>query len=220
MKFKSNDEYIAWIKEQDWYQTIPLSCGIKTKGKFRTDIRESFFSKIDFRGKRVLDIGCNSGQYCFMAKRMGASEVVGLDINKKRLEQARIINENEGLDICFLEKDISEASSLGKFDIVLCIAVFTEISDIIGSIQAIKSNIKDVAFIEMDIARPLIYLPSPMEILRKKKSTNIFADARKSKNRWMISPSIGLLRELFGSEFKLKDRGKSVRYRMIEVRKI
>lgn len=220
MKFRSNSDYRAWAEEQDWYQTIPLSCGIKTKGNFRTDIREGFFSKFDFRGKRVLDVGCNSGQYCFMAKRMGAQEVIGVDINKKRIEQARIINENEGLDIRFLERGLDEISSLGKFDIVLCIAVLTETRDIIGSIDALKDSIKDVAFVEMDVARPLIYLPSFREIFLKKKSMNIFADARKSKYGWMISPSMSLLRELFGAEFRLWDRGKNVRYRMIEVRKI
>lgn len=220
MKFKSVDEYKDWVEKQEWYQTIPLSCGISTRGKFRTDLRERFFSKIDFRGKRVLDLGCNSGQYCFMAKRTGASEVIGVDINKRRLEQARIIAENEGLDIAFLEKSIFEIGPLGSFDIVLCIAVLTEITDVVNAIEAMKGSIEDCAFIEMDIASSLIYLPSWRDLLFKKKYINLFAAARKSKYGWMLSPSISLLKELFGSDFEVKDMGKSVRYRMIKIRRI
>jgi SAM-dependent methyltransferase len=35
--------------------------------------------KVDLRGKRVLDIGCRDGLFCFEAEKLGASEVIGID---------------------------------------------------------------------------------------------------------------------------------------------
>ena len=35
--------------------------------------------ELDFRGKRVLDIGCRDGLFCFEAERLGAAEVIGID---------------------------------------------------------------------------------------------------------------------------------------------
>ena len=76
MKYTSTEEYKQWAQSQDWYQSITLSCGYKTPGNIDSEKRIEIFSKYDFKGKRVLDIGCNSGLYCLMAKRLGASEAV------------------------------------------------------------------------------------------------------------------------------------------------
>ncbi|MDL2235309.1 methyltransferase domain-containing protein [Christensenellaceae bacterium OttesenSCG-928-L17] len=42
----------------------------------------------DFRGKRVLDIGCGFGWHCIYAAEHGASYVLGTDISEKMLEVA------------------------------------------------------------------------------------------------------------------------------------
>jgi 2-polyprenyl-3-methyl-5-hydroxy-6-metoxy-1,4-benzoquinol methylase len=36
-------------------------------------------NKIDFRGKRVVDVGCRDGLFSFQAERLGAAEVLGID---------------------------------------------------------------------------------------------------------------------------------------------
>lgn len=43
----------------------------------------------DFKGKRVLDLGCGFGWHCAYAADHGASMVVGTDISEKMLEGAR-----------------------------------------------------------------------------------------------------------------------------------
>lgn len=43
----------------------------------------------DFKGKRVLDIGCGFGWHCIYAAEHGASQVIGIDISKKMLGVAR-----------------------------------------------------------------------------------------------------------------------------------
>lgn len=221
--FKNSEEYLNWAKDQDWYQYISLSCGYKTPGNIDSEKRIDIFKQYDFQGKRVLDIGCNSGLYCFMAKRLGAKEVIGIDIFDKRLEQARIIAANEQLDITFLNRSIDNISDLGTFDIVICIAVLTEIPDLLGAIEIIKQKTGEVAFIEMDIASPTIYIPSFQNLkrlFRGKDSLNVFAEGRKHKKGWMISPSMGLLKNLFGHKFRIKNLGKNLRYQLLEIKRI
>lgn len=43
----------------------------------------------DFRGKRVLDIGCGFGWHCIYAAEQGAASVLGTDISEKMLSVAR-----------------------------------------------------------------------------------------------------------------------------------
>jgi SAM-dependent methyltransferase len=44
---------------------------------------------VDFRGKTVLDIGCGHGALSLHAAQQGASRVVGVDIDRERIEFAR-----------------------------------------------------------------------------------------------------------------------------------
>lgn len=43
----------------------------------------------DFKGKRVLDIGCGFGWHCIYAAEQGAASVLGIDISEKMLAVAR-----------------------------------------------------------------------------------------------------------------------------------
>jgi SAM-dependent methyltransferase len=43
----------------------------------------------DFKGKRVLDIGCGFGWHCIYAIEQGASSVLGIDLSEKMLTVAR-----------------------------------------------------------------------------------------------------------------------------------
>lgn len=43
----------------------------------------------DFKGKRVLDLGCGYVWHCIYAMENGASSVVGVDISHKMLEVAK-----------------------------------------------------------------------------------------------------------------------------------
>ena len=56
---------------------------------------------------------------------------------------------------------INEITDIGEFDIVICLAVLTEIPDLLGAIEKIKKVAKELVFIEMNIANPLLYIPSP-----------------------------------------------------------
>ena len=220
--FNSKDEYKQWIESEDWYQTIELPGGLVTPGSWPTHKRKEIFENIDFKNKSVLDIGCNSGQYSFLAKEMGAKEVVGIDVLSKRINQARVLGENEGYEIDFQEKGIFNVADLNKkFDVVLCIAVLTEINDFFGAVESLKSVIGSYALIELDLAKPVMYLSGSRRWWRGYKHLSrrtALTEVRQIKNgSYVISPTFELLQELFGSDFKLQRKAGGVRYDLVEV---
>jgi SAM-dependent methyltransferase len=78
-------------------------------------------------GKRVLDIGCNIGQFSFFAKQAGAKYVLGIDIIKNRefIDLANRIKNFLNLDVNFKCIDVSDDLLLeGRFDIILCMSVY------------------------------------------------------------------------------------------------
>lgn len=78
----SPDIKAAFAKYQ-FYHTVEIEPGVFTPGwaviKGLTDQIGSELAKLDVKGKRVLDIGCRDGLFCFQTERMGAAEVVGID---------------------------------------------------------------------------------------------------------------------------------------------
>jgi len=133
------------IEAQAWYHEFDFGDGIVTKptgpGKRLWDATETFLDKIDFEGKRVLDIGCWDGYWSFYAERRGAASVLATDLNSQRWVQAEEglrpagPSENEGFQIAhevFQSKveymgDVS-VYDLGRlqrtFDIVLFLGVY------------------------------------------------------------------------------------------------
>lgn len=213
-KFATPEEYREWVHSQDWYQTIKLRDGIVTPGTVRTDMREELLSTVDVAGKRVLDAGCNSGQYCLWAKRHGAAEVIGIDLAENRLAQARTIAENEGLNVEYHKLSILDAPTLGAFDVVLCFAVLTEVSDFSGAVGALKSLIREQALIELDLARPLVLVPG----LRALRQGRGWAELRQNKKgEWIVSPTLRTLRNVFGDDYVLKRGGRGIRYDLVRV---
>lgn len=43
----------------------------------------------DFKGKRVLDLGCGFGWHCIYAAEHGASSVIGIDLSERMLAEAK-----------------------------------------------------------------------------------------------------------------------------------
>jgi len=77
----SAEEIRCGVASMPWVHSIDLGHGIVTPGVWgppRAVIRRAFDS-IDFRGKKVLDVGCWDGGWSFEAERRGAAEVLSTD---------------------------------------------------------------------------------------------------------------------------------------------
>jgi SAM-dependent methyltransferase len=224
-KFLDKEAYQHWIDKEDWYQTIELPRGVRTKGKFKTNERCPLLAQVDFQDKRVLDIGCNSGQYSLFAKTHGAREVIGIDLDEYRLYQAQMLALNEELEITFRKQNLLETEDLGTFDIVLCFAVLTEIEDFFGAIRALKKLIGDQALTEIGLAHGGWFPFNPrawMTLIKYKKwPWQELAEIRHTRTGlWVIRPNLAVLKEAFGSEFKVEYKGRGLRYDSIEIRRL
>lgn len=84
-------------------------------------------------GQKVLDLACGTGNVTIPAARIvgHSGQVIGVDISPASLEVARAKSAKAGVDIKFIEHDISDLSSLSSegitgetFDIISCASAF------------------------------------------------------------------------------------------------
>lgn len=223
-KFENLEDYGSWIAGQQWYQTITLESGLVTPGTVKTDLRAPKLSSLDYRGKSVLDVGCNSGQYCLMAKKLGAHRVVGIDPDSLRINQARVLAINEGLEIDFRVGTLESLVSLGKFDIVFCIAVLTEVTDVLGSLSLLRRVTGDYSFIELGLSRPVLHLSLNSRWWRRETGISRVSrslDVIRHKHvGWVVYPTLELVKDIWGTDFCVSHLGRGVRYDMLEIRRV
>lgn len=79
---------------------------------------------IDFTGKTVLDVGCNTGMLGYLAYKQGASKVTGIDIDRNVIEQAK------GLfpELTFRCEQVEEV--YGNYDIIIASGMLHYIKDL------------------------------------------------------------------------------------------
>ena len=73
------------LQQYQFYHVIELGEGLSTPGlqeivPFQQYILKALAS-LTFEGKRVLDIGCRDGLFCFEAEKRGAENIIGIDNN-------------------------------------------------------------------------------------------------------------------------------------------
>lgn len=78
-----------------------------------------------FREKRVspsllLDLGCGTGSFCIEMAQRGY-DIIGIDLSTDMLSCAREKTEKEGLDILYLNQDMSDFELYGTVDAVVCL---------------------------------------------------------------------------------------------------
>jgi 2-polyprenyl-3-methyl-5-hydroxy-6-metoxy-1,4-benzoquinol methylase len=82
----TDTELRAALDRYRWYHIIQLTPDISTPGRedFATYHRPILrqMDAVDFRGKRVVDVGCRDGRFSFEAQRRGAAEVLGIAVTK------------------------------------------------------------------------------------------------------------------------------------------
>lgn len=213
-----------WVQSQSWYQTIPIRDGLSTPGTVDSVERLSSLEPERYlAGRSVLDVGSNSGMYCFEAKRLGARRVVGIEPSKARVEQAEVLKGILGLDVEFFVGDLLSYPAGSTFDTVLCFAVLTEVEDLLGALRKLELLTAKTLFIELDIPElsqaadgrgPIrLFRRLLQRVMLPRASTRL----RRTKSGWSLAPNLPFLREFFGPRFRLTDLGRSVRYRLLRL---
>jgi SAM-dependent methyltransferase len=109
-------------------------------------------------GKRVLDLGCNSGFWSLCAAEAGCDFVLGIDGSSEHIPQANFVFEASGYPpdrYRFLAANIFDVdfSGWGAFDVVLCLGLFYHVSKQMDLMEKIASVSKDLVVIDTALCR-------------------------------------------------------------------
>ena len=77
----------------------------------------------DVQGKSALVLGCGGGQDCVALKRMGAAEVVGVDLSPKQLEFAARLCERERVEVTLRETSVADLSFRASASVDIVVSV-------------------------------------------------------------------------------------------------
>jgi len=156
----------------------------------------------DFRGKTVLDIGCNTGVFTFEIAHLGA-RIFGIDISVKAIRRAREYSIQLGSDVPFLVADMDFLPFQDcRFDIVIVTATLDHIKDPTIAIEEIRRVLKPGGEVFVDVTYK--YSLVNLKIIRR-----IFSSQKNDEKRdyweagYYYSYTPGQLSSLF-SDFKQK----------------
>ncbi|GAA6325393.1 class I SAM-dependent methyltransferase [Fusobacterium ulcerans] len=77
----------------------------------------------DFKGKKVLDLGCGFGWHCIYAMEQGADSAVGIDISSKMLEEAK--KKTKFSNVEYIQMPIEDINfKADSFDVVISSLAF------------------------------------------------------------------------------------------------
>ncbi len=92
---------------------------------FDSDGDLSDFVHIDFKGKSVVDVGCNLGHYSLLSSQKGAQSVLGIDLDLQVLKGAELMRDMYNINnVEYLEMDFTNPSFTERFDISMLIDFF------------------------------------------------------------------------------------------------
>ncbi|MCD2491970.1 class I SAM-dependent methyltransferase [Lacrimispora sp. NSJ-141] len=92
----------------------------------------------DFRGRRVLDLGCGYGWHCIYAMEHGASSVTGIDLSEKMLEVAR--KKTASSQVRYFQMPIEEIDfEKDSFDVVLSSLAFHYVKSFPEIVEKVSS---------------------------------------------------------------------------------
>lgn len=122
----------------------------KTSGRhYSHDLLEKPFMQSrlpDLTGKKVLALGCGSGEECQMLIKAGATSVLGIDSSKALIEQAKYSIGLEYPQCSFLVQDLSKLNlDDGDFDFVYSSLTLHYLADWPGFLQNLSKLIKPTA---------------------------------------------------------------------------
>jgi len=108
----------------------------------------------DFRGKRVLDIGCGFGWHCNYAAEKGAAHVIGLDISEKMLEVSREKTTSPNVEYRKMPMEDIDFDD-GAFDVVISSLALHYTPDFLGICEKVYKSLSDKGHFVFSVEHPI-----------------------------------------------------------------
>ncbi len=132
---------------------------------------------IDFKEKSVFDFGTGTGVLAILAAKLGAADVVAIDIDDWSIENARENNENNGTEAIKLAK-ADTATDQGEFDVILANINKNVILD---NMAALKDQLKPGGVLLL--SGLLVQDEEDIRVAAEKYGLNIVS--RREKHNWL-----------------------------------
>ena len=96
----------------------------------------------DLKDKRILDLGCGTGERCIDYIKRGASKVTGVDISEKMLEVAKSRNSDPSIE--YLKMPMEDIGAIdGTFDLVISSLALHYVEDFAGVVKNVRRLLCD-----------------------------------------------------------------------------
>ncbi|PWT81671.1 MAG: hypothetical protein C5B57_10010 [Blastocatellia bacterium] len=147
----SREDLFHRVRQYDWVHSIDLGDGVITPGTWGPPhpLLVQAFNQIDFREKKVLDIGCWDGLWSFEAEKRGASVVYATDYLSQRsfAEQPTFALAHDVLKSkvrYFPNVNVYDIRSLGvrDFDVVLFAGLYYHLKSPLAALAAIRQVVR------------------------------------------------------------------------------
>lgn len=108
----------------------------------------------------VIDLACNEGWFSQRALEWGAARVLGIDIRPQLIRRAELVRDHFAIAPDRLEFRCADVfdldlSSLGKFDVVLCLGLVYHLENPIGAMRIARSLTRRLCVIESQLTRQI-----------------------------------------------------------------
>ena len=126
----------------------------------------------DFKGKRVLDLGCGYGWHCAYAVEHGAVSVTGIDVSEKMLDKAKTINAAQSIEYrCVSIEDYEYPAD--SYEIVISSLVFHYIESFEDICLKINSCLTDGGDFVFSVEHPIFTADGRQEWIYGENDTPI-----------------------------------------------
>jgi SAM-dependent methyltransferase len=181
-----DSEILRQLGKYKFYHIIKLTDTISTPGvedfaKLHGPVYRAM-DRLDFKGKRVLDVGCRDGLFCLEAEKRGALEIEGID-NCLSLGAVEFL-------IPFLKSRVRmremglynlTPTVLGEFDIVLFLGVLYHLRYPFQALRIVTDILRDGGYMIVetgifadDDRRSLLFCPVGEESPYERSSCSFF----------------------------------------------
>jgi len=159
------------LARHSFYHIMEVAPGLSTPGDPQQVPPQRLLLRVldgvSFEGKRVLDVGCRDGLFCFEAERRGAREVIGIDNDLSRAATEVLIPHFRSR-VRMVEMNLLDLrpETFGRFDVVIFAGVLYHMRYPFWALRIVRDVMADggrlvleTAVLDGFEAYPLLYCP-------------------------------------------------------------